>query len=63
MNDPSWFWIGALGFVTLYCAVQAVRDFRRKRYAWAAAAVISAALLASMPIKTHAVKLDLSVSP
>jgi hypothetical protein len=62
MNDPSWFWIAALTAVTIYCIVQAVRDFRAKRYAWAAAAAISAALLTTMPIKSHAVKVGLPVN-
>ena len=59
MNDLSWFWLVALLTVTIFCIVQAIRDFRAKNYAWAAAAAISAALLLSMPIQTHAVKIDL----
>jgi hypothetical protein len=62
MNDLSWFWTGALGAVSIYCAVQAVRDFRAKRYAWAAAAAISAVLLLAMPVKSHVIKIDLPIA-
>ena len=55
----SWFWMAALTAVIVYCVAQAVRDLRAKRYAWAAAAVLSVALLLSMPVQTHAVKVDL----
>lgn len=59
MIDPSWFWMAALAAVMLYCVVQAIRDFRAKQYVWAVVAAISAAVLASMPIKSQAVKFDL----
>lgn len=59
MNDLSSFWMVALAAVTIYCIVQAVRDFRERRYAWAAAAAASALLLLTMPVQTHAVKIDL----
>jgi hypothetical protein len=48
--------------VTIYCIVQAIRDFRAKQFAWAAAAALSAAVLLSIPIKTHAVKIDLPIN-
>ena len=59
MNDPSWLWVAALFAVASYCIIQAVRDIREKRYAWAVAAVISAAVLLSMPIPTHSMVVDL----
>jgi len=62
MNDPGWFWISALTAVIIYCVVQAVRDFRAKRYAWALAAMLSAVILMAMPMKSHAIKIDLPVS-
>lgn len=62
MNDLSWLWMVALSAVTIYCIVQAVRDFRAKRYAWAAVAAICAVLLLTMPIQSHAVKIDLPAS-
>lgn len=62
MNAPSWFWMAALGAVAIYCVVQAVRDFRAKRFAWAAAAAVSAALLLMMPVQTHAVKIELPIN-
>lgn len=60
--ENSWFTIAAITFVALYCVVQAVRDIRAKRYIWAAAAGISAALLLTMPVQTHAVKIDLPMA-
>jgi hypothetical protein len=59
MNDPSWFWIFALLGVEIFCIGQSIRDIRAKNYTWAAIAGISAAVLLAMPIKTHAVKIDL----
>ena len=35
MSDVGW--MAALFAVIVYCVLQAVRDFRAKRYAWAAA--------------------------
>jgi len=62
MYHPSWFWMGALSAVTVYCVAQAVRDFRAKRYLWAAAAALSAGVLLTMPVATHAVKVDLPIA-
>ena len=62
MQDPARFWMIALAGVALYCAVQAVRDFRAKHHAWAAAATLSAVLLVTMPHPTHAVKIDLPIA-
>ena len=62
MNDPNWFWMAALLGVVIYCVVQTVRDVRAKHYGWAAAAAISALVLATMPIQTHAVEVDLPVT-
>lgn len=57
MNGSAW--MVALFAVVAYCLIQAIRDFRAKRYIWAIAAAISAALLAAMPIQTHSVVVDL----
>lgn len=62
MNDPYWFSMIALLAVIIYCVVQAVRDVRAKRYGWAAAAALSALLLLTLPIPTHAVKVDLPMN-
>ena len=58
----SWFWIAASTAILAYCVAQAIRDFRAKRYGWAAAAAIAAILLLTMPIQTHAVKVDLPIA-
>jgi len=58
----SWFCMAALAAVTAYYVAQAVRDLRAKRYAWAAAAIVSAGLLLTMPVQTHAVKIDLAAA-
>lgn len=57
--DTGWLWVAALFAVAAYCVVQTIRDIRAKRYAWAVAAAISAAVLLSMPIPTHSVVVDL----
>jgi hypothetical protein len=59
IESSPWFWSFALVAVVIYCGTQAVRDFRAKRYAWAVAAALSAAVILCVPIKTHAVKIDL----
>jgi hypothetical protein len=43
----------------LFCAVEAVLEFRRKHYVLAALAAALAAALLLTPVPTHAVKLDL----
>jgi hypothetical protein len=45
--------------VAIYCVVQAVRDYRRGAYVMAAAGAACALLLLLLPIKSHAVKIDL----
>ena len=45
--------------VSLYCAVQAVQDYRRRNYLLAALGAACVVLIWTMPIHTHAVKLDL----
>jgi hypothetical protein len=59
MDVRSWFWDYAIVAVAIYCIVQAVRDIRSKRYLWAIAAAVAAALLLSMPVRTHSVVVDL----
>ena len=58
-NDPSVFWMIAIAAVAMYCIAQALRDLRGKHYGWAVAAFIAAGLMLCLPIKTHAVKIDL----
>lgn len=62
MNDAAWFSMAALGTVAIYCIAQAVRDLRAKRYVWAVAGLVSALVLVSIPIPSHAVKIDLPVT-
>ena len=57
MIDPIW--AGVLLIVGIYCAAQAVRDFRKGNYALAAAGAVCVALLLLTPIQSHAIKLDL----
>lgn len=60
----------ALLVAAIYCGFQVVRDRKREEYGWAAAAAamgIAAAtalftMLATMPVETHAVKIDLPVA-
>lgn len=59
IDGSSPVWTVALLGVIIYCVIQAVRDFRTKRYAWAMAAALSAAVLACMPIEGQKVTIDL----
>lgn len=59
IDSSPWLWSFALVGVIIYCAAQAIRDIRGKRYIWAAAGVIAAATILCVPITTHAVKIDL----
>jgi hypothetical protein len=52
-------WIAVLLAVCIYCAAQAVRDFRKGNYAMAAAGAACVAMLLLIPIQSHAIKLDL----
>ena len=52
-------WAWALLAVAIYCATQAVRDFRRGNHAMAAAGAACALVLLLIPIQSQAIKLDL----
>ena len=49
----------ATALAILFCIGRAVVDFGQRRYLWAAAGILCAALLLTIPIETHAVKFDL----
>jgi hypothetical protein len=51
-----------LVLVAVYCLVQMVRDYRSGNYLMVIAGAICLALLALMPIQSHAVKLNVSTS-
>lgn len=61
IDSSPWFWSFALVGVIIYCSAQAIRDFRGKRYIWAAAGTLAAAAILCVPITitTQAVKIDL----
>jgi hypothetical protein len=48
-----------LGLVSIYCIVQALRDYRRGAYFMAVAGAACAILLLLIPIQGHAIKVDL----
>jgi len=52
-------WAFALLLVAVYCIWQSVRDFRRGERAMGLLGAVCAGLILLMPIKTHAVKVDL----
>jgi len=54
-----WFVITLFGAL-IYSVASTIRDFRARRYVWAALGAVSAILLLGAPIKTHAIKLDLA---
>ena len=64
MEQP--FTLLALLAAALYCGCQVVRDRNREQYGWAAVgALVGVAAIAAlllMPVKTHAVKIDLPIA-
>ncbi len=46
--------------IGIYCAAQALRDYKAKRYGWSVAGALCALLVIAsyIPIETHAVKLE-----
>ena len=48
-----------LAFAGIFCLVRAIVDLRARRYWWGAAAAVSAVGILTVPIPTHAVKIDL----
>ncbi len=54
-----YFWMIVPLVVGIYCIARAVLDFRSKKYVWAFFGLACAGLIFTLPIKTHAVKIDL----
>jgi hypothetical protein len=52
-------WMVAASLAGGYCLLRAVQDIRERRIAWAAAGLLSAALILLTPIQSRAIKLDL----
>jgi hypothetical protein len=48
-----------LACAALYCIARAVSDLRVRRYGWALCGIASAVAILTVPIPTHAVKIDL----
>jgi hypothetical protein len=61
MTDP--FWLAALPLAALYCLARAIADIRNKRFVWGLCGMLSAILILTMPIPTHAISVDLSAKP
>ena len=51
-------WMAGILLVSIYCAVQAVREYRRGAYLMAAAGAGCALLLLLVPIEGNAIKVD-----
>jgi hypothetical protein len=59
----TWFWaIAPLLCAAIYCIARAIVDVRQRRWWWALAGFVSAAIILATPIPTHAVKVNLPVS-
>ena len=56
MDQSTIMWMGVAFF---YLIALAVRDLRRKNYAWAAASAMLAAATLLLPMQTHTVTIDL----
>ncbi|WP_294260180.1 hypothetical protein [uncultured Sphingomonas sp.] len=55
-------WMAALLAAAIYCAVRGFMDFKAKRYGWAICGAAAAITLFSVPIPTHADKIELPLS-
>lgn len=53
-------WMLALAAAGLYCLARGIVDLRARRYGWALAGLVSAAAILTVPIPSHAVKIDLA---
>lgn len=58
----SLFWSFAALGATIYCIVQAVINFRERRYVWGSIGLLSAAVFLLSPVQTHSVVIDLSAA-
>lgn len=56
-SSPAW--MIALVGAALYCLFRAFLDLRERRFGWAVAGAMAAVILFSVPIPTHAIKIDL----
>ena len=56
---PAWLSLSLLFWAAIYCLARAVVDLRSRRYWWAAAALLSLVGILTVPVQTHAVKIDL----
>jgi hypothetical protein len=63
MQTNAGFWFVGLCLVALYCMVRVVLDIRQRRYLWAALGIAATAVIVLVPIPTHAVKVDLPITP
>ncbi len=55
----NYFWMIVPLVVAIYCIARAIVDIRSKNYVWAAFGLICGGFILTMPIETHAVKIDL----
>lgn len=62
MTGPDLLWMIATLAVLIYCIAQAVRDFRARKFVWAAAATIAALIIATVPHSVHAISVTLPVN-
>jgi uncharacterized membrane protein HdeD (DUF308 family) len=56
------FWIAASVLAMVYCFVRGAWDLRQKRYLWGVLGIVSGIAVGTMPIQSHAIKIDLPAS-
>ena len=61
-DKAMWFGMIAVFFAAAYCVARAILDIRQRRYVWAAFGFLAAVAILTMPIPTHAVKVDIPLS-
>lgn len=59
IDDGAWISMLVLFATIVYCTARAIVDLRQKRMIWGIVGLASALALMSLPIKTHAVKINL----
>ena len=59
---PSVLWLAAMSLAIIYCFARGAWDLRQKRYLWGILGLLSGIAMSTMPIQSHAIKMDLPVN-
>jgi len=56
------FWMIAWNLAAGYCVARAIQDLRARSYVWAALGILAAGAIFTIPIPTHAVKIEVPLT-